>query len=59
MGNAFKRWMPTGLYVPARFLIMIVPMVVLQTVVAFVFHGAALEHGDAAAVAAWCRTSPA
>src|SRR5471032_1394814 len=36
MGNIFKSWMPTGLYARAL-LIMIVPMVVLQTVVAFVF----------------------
>src|ERR1700749_884085 len=36
LGNAFKSWMPTGLYARAR-LIMIVPMVVLQSVVAFVF----------------------
>src|SRR5437660_8859645 len=36
MGNAFKGWMPTGLYARAL-LIMIVPMVVLQSVVAFVF----------------------
>ena len=36
MGNAFKGWMPTGLYARAL-LIMIVPMVVLQWVVAFVF----------------------
>src|SRR6266852_430793 len=36
MGNAFKSWMPTGLYARAL-LIMIVPMLVLQTVVAFVF----------------------
>src|SRR5580704_16746305 len=35
-GNAFKGWMPTGLYARAL-LIMIVPMVILQTVVAFVF----------------------
>src|ERR1700726_1384531 len=35
-GNAFKSWMPTGLYARAL-LIMIVPMVVLQSVVAFVF----------------------
>src|SRR6201991_5105734 len=35
-GNAFKGWMPTGLYARAL-LIMIVPMVVLQSVVAFVF----------------------
>src|ERR1700757_3428282 len=36
IGNAFKGWMATGLY--ARALpIMIVPMVVLQSVVAFVF----------------------
>src|SRR6201990_1768351 len=35
MGNAFKGWMPTGLYARAL-LIMIVPMVVLQSVVAFV-----------------------
>ena len=34
MGNAFKGWMPTGLYARAL-LIMIVPMVILQTVVAF------------------------
>ena len=36
VGNAFKGWMPTGLYARAL-LIMIVPMVILQTVVAFVF----------------------
>src|SRR5260221_487865 len=36
MGNAFKGWMPTGLYARAL-LIMIVPMVVLQSVVTFVF----------------------
>ena len=36
MGNAFKSWMPTGLYARAL-LIMIVPMVMLQSVVAFVF----------------------
>src|SRR3954464_3896612 len=36
MGNAFKGWMPTGLYARAL-LIIIVPMVVLQSVVAFVF----------------------
>src|SRR5665811_962283 len=36
MGNAVKGWMPTGLYARAL-LIMIVPMVILQTVVAFVF----------------------
>lgn len=36
IGNAFKTWMPTGLYARAL-LIMIVPMVVLQSVVAFVF----------------------
>src|ERR1700682_5485995 len=36
MGNAFKSWMPTGLYARAL-LIMIVPMVVLQSVVTFVF----------------------
>src|SRR3954465_13824836 len=36
IGNAFKAWMPTGLYARAL-LIMIVPMVVLQSVVAFVF----------------------
>jgi two-component system, OmpR family, osmolarity sensor histidine kinase EnvZ len=36
IGNAFKGWMPTGLYARAL-LIMIVPMVVLQWVVAFVF----------------------
>jgi two-component system osmolarity sensor histidine kinase EnvZ len=36
MGNAFKSWMPTGLYARSL-LIMIVPMVILQTVVAFVF----------------------
>src|SRR4029078_5856006 len=34
--NDFKGWMPTGLYARAL-LIMIVPMVVLQSVVAFVF----------------------
>src|SRR3569833_646511 len=36
MGNAFKGWMPTGLYARAL-LIMIVPMVALQSAVAFVF----------------------
>ena len=36
IGNAFKTLMPTGLYARAL-LIMIVPMVVLQSVVAFVF----------------------
>src|SRR6201747_2688979 len=36
VGNAFKSWMPTGLYARAL-LIMIVPMVILQSVVAFVF----------------------
>jgi two-component system osmolarity sensor histidine kinase EnvZ len=36
LGNAFKGWMPTGLYARAL-LIMIVPIVVLQWVVAFVF----------------------
>src|SRR6201984_3494460 len=35
MGNAFKGWMPTGLYARAL-LIMIVPMVILQAVVACV-----------------------
>ena len=46
MGNAFKSWMPTGLYARAL-LIMIVPMVVLQTVVAFVFME---RHWNTAAV---------
>jgi two-component system osmolarity sensor histidine kinase EnvZ len=36
IGNAFKGWMPAGLYARVL-LIMIVPMVVLQWVVAFVF----------------------
>lgn len=36
IGHAFKKWMPEGLYARAL-LIMIVPMVVLQSVVAFVF----------------------
>src|SRR5215470_5181567 len=36
MNSKFKSWMPTGLYARAL-LIMIVPMVVLQSVVAFVF----------------------
>jgi two-component system osmolarity sensor histidine kinase EnvZ len=36
INNKFKSWMPTGLYARAL-LIMIVPMVVLQSVVAFVF----------------------
>ena len=36
VGNSFKGWMPSGLYARAL-LIMIVPMVVLQSVVAFVF----------------------
>src|SRR3954451_7630213 len=36
MGQSFKNFMPKGLYARAL-LIMIVPMVVLQTVVAFVF----------------------
>ena len=35
VGNAFKSWMPTGLYARSL-LIMIVPMVILQAVVAFV-----------------------
>ena len=49
--QCFKRWMPKGLYARAL-LIIIVPMVMLQSVIAYVFHGAALEHGDAAAVSA-------
>src|SRR5689334_45331 len=36
MSGTLKSWMPTGLYARAL-LIMIVPMVILQTVVAFVF----------------------
>src|ERR1700745_3379939 len=36
MGNAFKSWMPTGLYARAL-LIVCAPVVVLQSVVAFVF----------------------
>src|SRR5689334_1806196 len=36
MSSKFNSWMPTGLYARAL-LIMIVPMVVLQSVVAFVF----------------------
>ncbi|WP_347263892.1 ATP-binding protein [Nitrobacter sp.] len=36
IGHAFNKWMPKGLYARAL-LIMIVPMVVLQSVVAFVF----------------------
>src|ERR671922_2038890 len=36
MSGTLKSWMPTGLYARAL-LIMIVPMVVLQSVVAFVF----------------------
>jgi CheY-like chemotaxis protein len=36
MSSKFKSWMPTGLYARAL-LIMIVPMVILQSVVAFVF----------------------
>jgi two-component system osmolarity sensor histidine kinase EnvZ len=36
LGSSFKNWMPKGLYARAL-LIMIVPMVVLQSVVAFVF----------------------
>src|SRR6266700_1954825 len=36
LGNAFQGWVPTGLYARAL-MIMIVPMVILQTVVAFVF----------------------
>src|SRR4029077_4820008 len=36
MGHAFNNFMPKGLYARAL-LIMIVPMVILQTVVAFVF----------------------
>ena len=49
MGNAFKGWMPTGLYARAL-LIMIVPMVILQIGGRLRVHGAALEHGDAAPV---------
>jgi len=40
MGNAFKSWMPTGLYAPAPLLIMIVPMVILQTRGGVRVHGA-------------------
>ncbi len=36
LGRSFKSWMPKGLYARAL-LIMIVPMVVLQSVIAFVF----------------------
>src|SRR5205814_7747882 len=36
ISSKFKSWMPTGLYARAL-LIMIVPMVILQSVVAFVF----------------------
>ena len=36
LGNAFKHWTPKGLYARAL-LIIIVPMVVLQSVIAFVF----------------------
>ena len=36
LSNTFRSWMPTGLYARAL-LIMIVPMVILQSVVAFVF----------------------
>ena len=36
MGDTFKSWMPKGLYARSL-LIIIVPMVVLQSVVAFVF----------------------
>src|ERR1700745_4471766 len=36
LSNTFRSWMPTGLYARAL-LIMIVPMVVLQSVVAVVF----------------------
>src|ERR1700682_3247215 len=36
IGQTFKDWMPKGLYARAL-LIMIVPMVILQSVVAFVF----------------------
>ena len=36
MGNAFKGWMPSGLYARAL-LILVVPMVLLQVVVTFVF----------------------
>jgi two-component system, OmpR family, osmolarity sensor histidine kinase EnvZ len=54
MGNAFKAWMPTGLYARAL-LIMIVPMVVLQSVVAFVFMerhwNTVTQHLSAAVVA--------
>ena len=52
MGNAFKGWMPTGLYARVM-LIMIVPMVVLQWVVAFVFferHWSTVTHHLSAAV---------
>src|SRR5918996_1867035 len=36
LGQAFKDWMPKGLYARAL-LIIIVPMVILQSVIAFVF----------------------
>ena len=58
MGNAFKGWMPTGLYARAL-LIMIVPMVVLQSVVAFVFMERHWNTVTRRLSAAWCRTSPA
>jgi uncharacterized membrane protein len=58
MGNAFKSWMPTGLYARAL-LIMIVPMVVLQSVVAFVFMERHWNTVTRRLSAAWCRTSPA
>src|ERR1700754_1896338 len=67
MGNAFKSWMPTGLYARAL-LIMIVPMVVLQSVVAFVFmerhwhlvtrHLSAAVVADIAALSEIAKTFP-
>ncbi len=49
--------MPKGLYARAL-LIIIAPMVLLQSVVAFVFMERHWNLGDAAAVGRrWCRTS--
>src|SRR6476469_9316581 len=67
MSSKFKSWMPTGLYARAL-LIMIAPMVILQSVVAFVFmerhwntvtrHLSAAVVGDIAALTEIAKSYP-
>jgi two-component system osmolarity sensor histidine kinase EnvZ len=57
MSASFKSWMPTGLYARAL-LIMIVPMVILQSVVAFVFMERHWNTVTRRLPPPWCRTSP-